>query len=168
MHSMTTFDPGLLRDPDRAQPKADAIKTSDHFVFRLHGRTYAVTPSCIESVAQMQRVVPVPTAGAHVQGIIHSRGRIIAVIALGALLGVDDQAQLTESARLVVVSARYPFAFVVDATLGIWTCADGTQTRTNDDGPMITGRILNGGEAATLIDPNAVIDRVVNLRAERP
>jgi chemotaxis signal transduction protein len=166
MQTMTTFDPESLRDPDRAQPKADAIKTNDYFVFRLHGRAYGVTPSCIESVAQMQRVVPVPTSGAHVSGIIHSRGRIIAVVSLGALLGIDDQAQLTESARLIVVSARYPFAFVADATLGIWACS--VQTRNNDDGPMVTGRIDHSGEAATVIDPNAVIERVVSLRMERP
>lgn len=168
MQTVTTPDSDMLRDPDRAQPKADAIKTSDHFVFRLQGRAYAVAPSSVESVAQMQRVVPVPTAGAHVQGIIHSRGRIIAVIALGALLGIDEQAQLTDSARLVVVAARYPFAFVADATLGIWTCADGAQTRTTDDGPIVTGRIDHRGEAATVIDPNAVIERVVGSRSDRP
>ena len=90
MQTVTTPDSDMLRDPDREQPKADAIKTSDHFVFRLQGRAYAVAPSSVESVAQMQRVVPVPTAGAHVQGIIHSRGRIIAVIAKSAATTTTD------------------------------------------------------------------------------
>lgn len=166
MHSIAPFDLDLLRDPDRAQPPADAIQTSDYFVFRLHGRAYAVAPGTVESVAQMQPIVPVPTAGAHVRGVIHTRGRIIAVIDLPALLGIDDPAQLTESARLVVVSARYPFAFVADATLGIWSCADAA--RNTDDGPIVNGRIDHDGDAATVIDPNAVIERVVSLRAERP
>jgi purine-binding chemotaxis protein CheW len=166
MHSNETFDGDSLRDPDLAQPQARAIKTTDYFVFRLHARTYAVPPSSVESVAPVQRIVPVPTTGAHVRGVVHSRGRIIAVIDLAALLGIDDQPQERESARMIVVSARYPFAFIADATLGIWACAD--HTRSNDDGPIVIGRIENGGEAATVIDAGAVIDRVVSLRTERP
>lgn len=166
MHSNAAVDADSLRDPDLAQPQAQAVSTTDYFVFRLHGRTYAVAPNSIESVAAMQRVVPVPTAGPHVRGVIHSRGRVIAVIDLAALLGIDNEPESSESARMIVVSARYPFAFVADATLGIWACAG--LTRGNDDGPIVIGRIENNGEAATMIDARAVIDRVVSLRTERP
>jgi hypothetical protein len=67
---------------------------------------------------------------------------------------------------MIVVSARYPFAFVADVTLGIWACA--APTRSHDDGPIVSGRIENDGEAATLIDAHAAIERVVSLRGERP
>ncbi len=166
MHSNAALDGDSLRDPDLAQPQEQAVSTTDYFVFRLNARTYAVTPSSVESVAPVQRIVPVPTVGAHVRGVIHTRGRIIAVIDLAALLGIDEAPAASESARMVVVSGRYPFAFVADATLGIWACPD--HTRSNDDGPMVLGRIANGDEAATLLDAGAVIDRIISLRSERP
>jgi purine-binding chemotaxis protein CheW len=157
-----------FRDPDLAQPEASAIAATDYFVFRLRGRTYALRPSSIDLVSPMQPIVPVPTAGPHVRGVIHLRGRVIAVIDLASLLGIDDLASAHESARLIVVAGKTPFGFVADATLGIWAFADDAQTRTTDDGPIVCGRIEDRGGAATLIDVRAIIDRIVSLRAERP
>jgi purine-binding chemotaxis protein CheW len=167
MLSTQTFDAESLRDPDHAQPQGGGIESTDYFVFRLRGRTYALPPSAIELVVPMQPIVAVPTVGAHVRGVIHLRGRVIAVIDLAALLGVDDPVVLDQSARLAIVDAACPFAFVCDATLGIWAFANDAQTRSTDDGPIVSGRIEDRGGAATLIDPRAVIDRVMSLRAER-
>ena len=168
MVSSETLDPASLRDPDRAQPHAAPIATSDYFVFRLRGRTYALAPSCVEIVVPLQPIVAIPTAGAHVRGVMYLRGRVIAVVDLVSLLGIDDGAQSNDPTRIVVVDAPCPFAFVADATLGIWAFADDAQTRTTDDGPLVSARIEDRGGAATLIDPRAVFDRVASGRAERP
>jgi chemotaxis signal transduction protein len=168
MVSTETLDPESLRDPDRAQPHAAAIATTDYFVFRLRGRTYALAPSCVEIVVPVQPLVAIPTTGPHVRGVMYLRGRVIAVIDLVALLGIDDQPQSQDSARLIVIDAPCPFAFVADVTLGIWAFADTAQTRTTDDGPLVSARIEDRGGAATLLDPRAVFDRIVSLRAERP
>ena len=167
MQSTATFDLEALRDPDRAHTKAGTSDGTDYFVFRLCGRTYALTPGSIELVAPMQKVVPVPTAGPFVRGIMHLRSRIIAVIDLAALLEIEDQPTHSDAARLVVVRVASPFAFAVDATLGLWSFARDAQTRTVDDGPIVCGRIEDRGGAATLIDMRAVFERVVAMRSER-
>jgi purine-binding chemotaxis protein CheW len=155
-------------DPDRAHESGGSVDATDYFVFRLRGRTYALAPTAIELVAPVQPIVPVPTAGPHVRGVIHLRGRIIAVIDLAALLEIDDHAPATEAARLVVVAGPSPYAFTVDTTLGLWAFARDAQTRTVDDGPIICGRIEDRGGAATLIDTRAVFERIVANRTERP
>ncbi len=167
MHSNATLDPEALCDPDRVQAESGATESTDYFVFRLRGRTYALPPSSIDLVAPMQPIVPVPTAGPHVRGVIHLRARIIAVIDLAALLEIDDQPQLHESARLVVIAGPAPYAFAVDATLGLWSFGGDAQTHGADDGPIVCGRIEDRGGAATLVDTRAVFERVVSLRGAR-
>src|SRR6478609_8011456 len=133
MQSSASAELESVRDPDRAQPHVGPIESTDYFVFRLSGRTYALTPTAVELVAPMQAIVAVPTAGPHVRGVIHLRGRIIAVIDLASVLEIDDQPVVHDTARLVVLDGRTPFAFVVDATLGLWSFARDAQTRTVDD-----------------------------------
>ena len=168
MQSTETLAPESLRDPDRAQPMAAAEATTDYFAFRLRGRTYALAPSVVELVVPMQPIIAIPTAGAYVRGVMYLRGRVITVIDLAALLAIDDQPASHDSSRILVVAAPCPFAFVVDATLGLSAFADSTHTRGSDDGPLVTGRVEDRGRAATLIDLRAVFDRVVGERAERP
>ncbi len=153
-----------LLDPDRPVDP-HPIESTDYFVFRLYGRTYALAPDCVELVAAVLPIVAVPTTGPHVRGLIYLRGRIIAVIDLAGLLGIEGPPLRAESARLVVLDAPYSFAFAVDATLGIWEFAKDAQTRTIDDGPLVCGQIADRGGAATLLDPRAIVERV---RAERP
>lgn len=168
MQSTATFDQDSLRDPDRTHSKVVESDATDYFVFRLCGRTYALMPGAIDLVAPTQPIVPVPTAGPFVRGVIHLRGRIIAVIDLAALLEIDTQPAPSDGARLVVIAASSPFAFAVDTTLGLWAFARDAQTRTVDDGPIVCGRIEDRGGAATIIDTRAVFDRIVAMRSERP
>jgi purine-binding chemotaxis protein CheW len=167
MQSTATFDQESLRDPDRPHTKVGGNDSTDYFVFRLCGRTYALMPGAIDLVAPTQPIVPVPTAGPFVRGVIHLRGRIIAVIDLAALLEIDSAPSPSEGSRLVVIAAASPFAFAVDTTLGLWSFARDAQTRTVDDGPIVCGRIEDRGGAATIIDTKAVFERVVAMRTER-
>jgi purine-binding chemotaxis protein CheW len=166
MNSTDRFDAESLRDPDRIEPVAAAIESTDYFVFRLRGRTYALAPSTVDLVVPMQPVVVVPTPGAHIAGVIYLRGRIIAVIDLAALLGIDDQPPSHESARLIVLDAPCRFAFVADATLGLWSFCNAAPSRSADDGPIVSGHIADRGGAATLIDPRAILEHLINLRGE--
>ncbi len=153
-------------DPDRAQRREQAAATVDYFVFRLCGRAYALPPGSVELVAPAQTIVPVPTVPAHVRGVVHLRGRIIAVIDLAGALGVDGaDAAVPGEARLVVMASRaHPFAFVADATLGIWAIAEGALIAGTDDGPIVHGRIEGPAGAATVIDPTVLLERVLGAR----
>jgi purine-binding chemotaxis protein CheW len=167
MPATDMVDIETLRDPDRVQQHDTPTATSDYFVFRLRGRTYALAPSAVERVVPMQPLVTIPTASAHVRGVMYLRGRVIAVVDLAGLLAIDDQPAAQDSARIVIVAAPSPFAFVVDATLGIWAFADTALTRSNDDGPIVSGRLEDRGGAATLVDARAAFDRLVGVRVER-
>lgn len=166
MDGLDSFDEESLRDPDRVEQVAAAVESTDYFVFRLRGRTYAVPPSTVELVVPMQPIVVVPTSGAHIAGVIYLRGRVIAVIDLAALLGIDDQPPSHESERLLVIQGPCPFAFVVDATLGLWSFRNAAPTRSADDGPIVGGHITDRGGAATLIDARAIVEHLIKLRRE--
>ena len=167
MQSPETVDAIAVRDPDRAQPHAGAIAATDYFLFRLRGRTYALPPSAVELVVSMQPLVAIPTAGTHVRGVMYLRGRVITVIDLAQLLTIDDQPESRDGARVVVVAAPSPFAFVADATLGLAALADTALARSAEDSPLVGGHLDDRGGGATLIDPRAVFDKLMALRGER-
>ncbi|MDX2089746.1 MAG: chemotaxis protein CheW [Kofleriaceae bacterium] len=165
---MLSDDLENLRDPDTGPPRREANSSTEHFVFRLSSRTYALPPRSVEMVIALPPIIPVPTARPHVRGVVHVRGRIIAVLDLAALIGLDAAAEPGPTARLVVVMARHPFAFVADMTLGIWAFTNDAQKRATDDGPMIAGQIEDRGGAATLLDPAAIVDHVIRGGAVTP
>src|SRR5687768_12326421 len=117
------LDETVARDPDRVRIDDEVVTYIDHFVFRLRGRCYALPPGSVEQVTPVQPIVAVPTVPPHVRGVVHLRGRIIAVVDLAALLGVDGDPEPGGNPRLVVIGGAQPFGFVVDGTLGIWAVA---------------------------------------------
>lgn len=154
-------DPRPL-DPDAPRAAAIATTLTDLFVFRLCGRAYAMPATAIDLVAPAQAAVPVPTAPAHVAGVVHLRGRILAVVDLAALLGVERFTPgADDDRRLVVVGARpHPWAFAADATLGLHS-VDADAIVGGDDDDAAAGRVEAPAGAITVLDPTALLARLV-------
>jgi purine-binding chemotaxis protein CheW len=166
---LTTNDDEVLGlDPDRPPQVEAIVAETEHFVFQLAGRTYTLPAASVELVAPPQTIVPVPTVPSHVRGIAHLRGRILAVIDLALVLGVEPDAAAGDAdPRLVVMAASsHPFAFVADATRGIWTAPRDAINRGPDDGPIVRGRIESEGRAATVLDPAALLHRLLGRSTE--
>jgi purine-binding chemotaxis protein CheW len=159
------LDDAQLRDPDRVSADEAPVTYIDHFVFRLCRRAYALPPGSVDLVAPVQALTPVPTVPAHVLGVTYLRGRIVAVIDLAALIGVEGRPEQGNDPRLIVVGGDQPFAFVADGTLGIWSIA-GEPARMPDDGACVIGRVEGPDGAATLLDPVALLERLLDARLE--
>jgi purine-binding chemotaxis protein CheW len=168
MQTSHTDDEVLALDPDRPVAADVIVAEAEHFVFRLARRTYTLPAASVELVAPPQTIVPVPTVPPHVRGIAHLRGRILAVIDLAIVLGVEaDVGDEETDPRLVVMTGgSHPFAFVADATRGIWTAPRDTIVRGPDDGPIVRGRIESEGRAATALDPMALLHRLLGQHPE--
>ena len=152
-------------DPDLARAEDRVCATTDYFAFVLAASTYAMPAAAIERIVIGHRIVPVPTTPAHVCGVIHVGGRIVAIIDLAMVLGIECPPG--DARRIVLASARgYTFGFPVDEALGLWLA--GTPAPTLDDGPLVRGRIeradtpaiATAAPSAIVLDADAILDRV--------
>jgi purine-binding chemotaxis protein CheW len=148
-------------DPDLLRPPAMAGAQTDIFAFRLSGRDYALPATAVELVAPPQAPTPVPTVPPHVRGIVHLRGRILTVIDLAVVLELDTEAVDERDRRLVVVAADpHPYAFLVDATLGVRSVDDVDMHEPDelpDEGALVLGRVDDGHGVLTVLDPAALV-----------
>jgi purine-binding chemotaxis protein CheW len=162
-------EPSTL-DPDLARPPSLSGAVSDIFAFRLAGRGYGLPAAAIELVAPAQAPIPVPTVPPHVRGVVHLRGRILTVIDLAVVLGLDGAAGDERDRRLVVVAADpHPYAFRADLTLGVRHVAAEDTTppgETPEDGVLIRGRFTDGGHVISILDPSALLGRLLAAGGE--
>jgi len=110
--------------PDESEAPAPAPEASAaYLVFRICDRTFALPGSSVERVTAPHRPVPVPTAAPCIAGVIHAHGRLITIVDLVIVLGLERRAAADpRDRRLIVVAAQPCFGFLADAAL---TSTDG-------------------------------------------
>jgi purine-binding chemotaxis protein CheW len=155
-----TLDPDLLRPPTMAESQTDI------FAFRLAGRGYGLPATCVELVAPAQAPTPVPTVPAHVCGVVHLRGRILTVIDLAVVLELEAAVTDERDRRLVVVTGDpHPYAFLVDATLGVRSVDDADLDDVGelpDDSALVRGRFDDDDRGVvSILDPAALVARML-------
>jgi chemotaxis signal transduction protein len=107
---MTVEDPWSVAAPD-----SDAT----HVSVRLAGGHYAVPLAAVTGVAAVPAVTRVPGSPVWLAGAANWRGRLLAVLDLRPLLGVERHA-LASSARLVVVEhGEVRAGLLVEAVTGL-------------------------------------------------
>lgn len=162
-------DEPLTLDPDLVRPPTLVGEQTDIFAFRLCGRGYGLPAACVELVAPAQAPTPVPTVPLHVRGVVHLRGRILTVIDLAVVLGLGEAGLADErERRLVVIAAgQHPYAFLADTALGVRCVeASAVTTHVTDDGAMVRGRVDDGQGVITILDPEALLARLLSSGAE--
>lgn len=123
----TDIDASLGQDPDAPaeQGARTEVERRHLFIFRLGVSYYAVSSSVVDHVGALAKPTPVPTAPSQFLGVVHVRGRVIAVVDLGSVLGAtpEEKSQGDDESfqeRLVVLDAdRTPFAVPADSVLGL-------------------------------------------------
>jgi purine-binding chemotaxis protein CheW len=162
-------EPNTL-DPDLAHAPTLVAALTDLFVFRLAGRAYALPATTVELVATAQAPTPVPTVPPHVRGVVHLRGRILSVIDLAAVLELDAIETDDRERRLVVVaSGEHPYGFLADATDGV-RCLDVSAIVSDpagDEGALVRGRIEHDRGVVSILDPAALMRRLLSGHGER-
>jgi chemotaxis signal transduction protein len=162
--STTRDDPWTL-DPDHATAATPTGAHTQLFAFRMGERAYALPASCIDAVAPAPVVTPVPTVPAHVAGIVHLRGRILAVVDLAAVLGLEPVRD--DAARLIVVGGSQPWAFVA-VTTGVRDVADDAIVRDVEQGLLFRGRVDDGDQVLSVLDGDALLAHLLDPHGVRP
>ncbi|HET7753057.1 MAG TPA: chemotaxis protein CheW [Anaeromyxobacteraceae bacterium] len=119
---------------DAAQPIAEAR----HVLFRAGGERFALPLSAVREVVLPQPpFARVPRSGPAVRGAMNLRGRVIALVELGALLELPHERLGPTAGQVLVLEGERPgLGVVVQAVLGV--------------------EVLGAGEPATVLDGAAL------------
>jgi purine-binding chemotaxis protein CheW len=159
--SSTATSTGALAAPRRARGLC---------TFWLGGRHFGLDVALAAEVVTVDRIAPVPMAPASVRGLFNLRGTPVALMDLGMVLGLDDEARRDTRAvtALVVRDGDLLVGFVIDRmeavvaeTLGAFTEA-GT-----DDHAAVRGFLEMGGASGrvvTVLEPAVLLERLEAVR----
>lgn len=146
------------RDPDTAEAPPAARETRGTFVFRVGASRYALDLAVVRHVAEVGRVVPVPTAPAHYAGVVHDRGRVLAVVDLVKLAGLADGVPTAYARRIALEIDGRPFAVLADETLGVREVADLRAPGRADD--LVLAEFDDGDAVVSLLSSEALLGRL--------
>ena len=115
----------LARPLDKPPTAGEVL---DLLVFSLAGERYGIETARVMEVVRLRGLTAVPCTPPFVLGVVHHRGRILAVLDLRRLLELAGQG-VAEGSRAVVVEARgIAFGILTDAVAGIVRVAAGELT----------------------------------------
>ncbi|MFE8115742.1 chemotaxis protein CheW [Brenneria goodwinii] len=87
-----------------ADEPAVRAETLDMVVFRIGSERWAVESRYVSGVIDTQRLAVLPRVPPFVRGVVYARGMVVAVLDLGRLIGLDEQA-LDDLHRIVLVAS---------------------------------------------------------------
>lgn len=86
--------------------------------FRIAGRRFGLAAERVSEVVRRPAVTRVPHAPASLRGVTSLRGKVLPVVSLGELLGVEGGSD-EAGGRLIVLDDGEPLALAVDEVLGL-------------------------------------------------
>lgn len=85
-----------------------------YLLVQIAGRRAAIPGALVQSVVEIDQVVPVPLAPPHVAGLAALRSRALTVIDTRAAIGIDPEQFGTEGRAAVVEVEGHGYALLVD------------------------------------------------------
>lgn len=85
---------------EKEEPKEKSIQ---FVVFRISGEWYGVDITKVKEVVNMEAITYLPSAPAHIAGVVHLRGNILSVTDLKTIFGLPQEGSGGES-KLVVIA----------------------------------------------------------------
>ena len=70
--------------------------------FTVGGEMYAVDVTLVQKVARKLAITPVPSAPAEILGVANLKGRVVTVLSLKKLLGLDTQSESEHYANTII------------------------------------------------------------------
>lgn len=107
------------RDLARRPVVADAGDITNVLVFTLGGETYAVDVSHVERIDTPQEITPVPCTPEFVTGLINLRGKILTVLDVHKLLGLEGLPAREGAQVIAVHAAGLEVGVLADQALGV-------------------------------------------------
>jgi len=121
-----------------------ATETESFILFEIAGTTYAVRSRLVQQVQMIEHVTPVPNAIPVVEGVVHSRGRVIPVLNLRVRFGFQ-KIPFDLRARLVVINlGGRVVGLVVDTAREFVLIPDATIEVPPEGITKLSGKYLDG------------------------
>jgi purine-binding chemotaxis protein CheW len=129
-----------------------------HVLFRAGGERFALPLEAVQQVVTPQPpFARVPRTGDAVRGAMNLRGRVVAVVDLGPLLGLAAQPLRAGQGQVVVLGRdRGGLGLLIEVVLGVEALEAPSR---GGDGPLVRGVATVRGSAVTVLDPDALADR---------
>ena len=152
-----------------AEPVEAAERPADSVVVRLGAGRFAVALAEVAEVGKVPAVTRIPGAPGWVAGVVNWRGRILAVLDLGRLLGAEEGTEGATTARLVVlVAGAATVGVLVDGVEGTTALGDEREpvpaALTGLGADLVRGLASRADGPVALLD----VDAVMRLRDALP
>lgn len=132
-----------------------------HVCLRIGREAYAVPTESVIEVVDIAQVTPVPRAPQSLLGLTPVRARLLPLLDLACLLGVDRSNAVGRA--IVVQAAGAVVALAVDAVTDVVSLPGGLQDSESD---LVEGAAIVGGEFVGVLALQRVLDRATG--ADRP
>jgi purine-binding chemotaxis protein CheW len=130
-------------------------------IVTLAGERIMIPAADVESVVELDSLIPVPRAAAHVAGLAALRSRVLTVIDCFASLELGDTKGKACRQAIIVESDGHPYALLVDSVEDVVEVdSEVRPVRTSLKGGwrrVATGMIEVGGDLLLLVDTQALL-----------
>ena len=129
-------------------------------VFRVSDARFALETASCRQVIKVPEIVPLPDVPQHVLGIINLRGRVVSVVSLASLVGLDAPCPSSRSRLIVIGYQERVTALLVDSVESI---IDFSEREMHDVGTVETGarfavfEVLLGKELLLLLSSEKIL-----------
>jgi purine-binding chemotaxis protein CheW len=150
-------------------PVAGRRSEEQIMVFRLGAERYGIAADSVLRVLVLRELTPLPGAAAPLFGVTHWRGRVLTLVDIRQLLGVE-MAGVTDLGNVIVMNgADRDFGIVADAVSHVVDIGPAEIRELPDAGGDSGESLLRGitGEGIFIIDAERVLARFGRVRGRR-
>jgi chemotaxis signal transduction protein len=148
------------RDPDAPAQEPPRREARYTFVFRVAASLYALDGALVDHVGELRRIVPVPTAPAHFAGVVHDRGRVLAVVDLDRVFAAGEAGREAYRRLVALELGGRPVIVLAHEALGLREVAREAIRPASGRGAMALGEFDDARGVVTLLDPDELLHRL--------
>ena len=131
-------------------------------IVTIAGDRIAIPAADVESVVELEALIPVPRAAAHVAGLAALRSRVLTVIDCFASLELPSKGSQSLKEAIIVEADGHPYALLVESVEDVVEVdLDVRPVRTSLKGGwrrVARGMIEVGGDLLLLVDTHALLE----------
>ena len=133
-----------------------AVQQARACLVKLGSTLYAVEVRYAREVVVFDEYTQVPLAPPHLIGVANLRGRILPLVDLRPLLGLDPARATRDAKALVVGRDQLTAAFLIDDVVGL-ELLEGVTAPEPGEGEFTAGRLERAAGAAVLLDVSRIL-----------
>lgn len=140
-----------------------------YLLVTIAGQRVALASQPVESVVELETIVPVPRVPAHIAGLSALRSRVLTIIDCVASLGLPLMPRAGSRRAVIVLVEGHHYGLLVDEVRDVVAITQPARpvNLALGDGwaRVVRGMVTHEGESLLLVDPGALIDGPVKLAA---